>query len=330
MGASSPTIDVVSLRKALGGFLTGVTVVTTIDPQGLPRGMTANSFTSVSLDPPLVLICIGRTAASYDAFRQAKTFAISILGEDQRDVSGLFASKTADKFERSSWRREATGAPVINDALGWLDCSVHDQVAAGDHLILVGKVEGFGANEGAPLGFHGGRYVTFGVDTDTRDRSGGRSVFGALIERDGQILLFRDDAASEWRIPCGLHGADNRHGLAALRDQCRHFGIDVRLNFVYSVFTLDSGEVHIVYRGSPTDAPVTDGGAKVGARWFAMDDIPWDDISDRPVRSMLQRYISERSDDRFGIYAESGDGGAVAMLHGHPAPFGPEHVGRRS
>lgn len=327
MGQPPASVDVPSLRRVLGGFLTGVTVVATTDAQGLPRGMTANSFTSVSLDPPLVLICIGRTASSFTAFASADRFAVSILTEHQKDVSGLFASKAPDKFDRASWRREATGAPVLNDALGWLDCTLHQSVEAGDHIILIGKVEAFGADDGAPLGFHGGRYVTFGVDTEPRENPNGRSYFGALVETEGRLLLQR--SCNGWSVPCGRHGAEGRHGLDALAGQCRKLGCVARLSFVYSVFSLDNGDVFIVYRGTPADglAHLTD--TSSDARWFAIDDLPWAEIAERPMRSMLRRYVTERGADKFGIYAEAGDGGRVAVLQGRPAPFGPQHLGQR-
>src|ERR1700754_1916090 len=94
-----PLFDARAFRRALGNFVTGVTIVTTIDAVGRPRGLTVNSFTSVSLSPPLVLACIANTAASYEVFRQSKAFAINILSEDQRSISDLFASKAEDKFD---------------------------------------------------------------------------------------------------------------------------------------------------------------------------------------------------------------------------------------
>src|SRR4051794_17579652 len=91
-------IDALELRRAFGTFVTGVTVITTWDETGAPRGMTANSFTSVSLDPPLLLVCIGKGAASYPAFAAAPAFAVNLLHEGQTEVSSLFASKSTDKF----------------------------------------------------------------------------------------------------------------------------------------------------------------------------------------------------------------------------------------
>src|ERR1700753_2247248 len=96
-------IDVSELRRAFGCFVTGVTVVTTIDADGKPRVFTANSFTSVSLDPPLVLVCIGKRAGSFEAFRKTGAFAVNILQEDQRDLSAAFASSKPEKFDKQPW-----------------------------------------------------------------------------------------------------------------------------------------------------------------------------------------------------------------------------------
>ena len=104
---SAEAMDPKQFRQALGMFATGVTVVTTIAPDGSPRGLTANSFTSVSLTPPLVLVCIDRAAKSYTAFTQGNGFAINILSQDQRELSQRFASKTADKFAGVDWSKGA-------------------------------------------------------------------------------------------------------------------------------------------------------------------------------------------------------------------------------
>ena len=152
--------DPALLRRAFGAFATGVTIVTTKDEEGRPRGLTANSFTSVSLDPPLVLICISRSAASFDAFATAAGFAVNILHEGQVALSALFASKASHKFQSVDHVRLFTGAPVLQDSLAWFDCSVHSRVDAGDHIVLIGRVEAFEARTAPPLGFSCGRYAS--------------------------------------------------------------------------------------------------------------------------------------------------------------------------
>jgi flavin-dependent trigonelline monooxygenase, reductase component len=154
-------LDALELRRAFGCFVTGVTVVTAIDGAGRPRGFTANSFTSVSLEPPLVLVCIARTAGSYPLFSTAPHFAINILSEEQRPISSRFASKEVDKFARVEWWAGRTGSPLIAGTVAWLDCQAEQQIDAGDHLILVGRVVDFQHSTQTPLGFCRGNYLRF-------------------------------------------------------------------------------------------------------------------------------------------------------------------------
>ena len=124
-------IDPRELRTALGAFVTGVTVVTTLDAEGHPRGFTANSFTSVSLDPALVLVCLGKHSSSREIFATAGRFAVNILAEEQKAVSSTFASKVADRFAGLDWRVAETGSPIIADVVTWLDCETHDIIDGG-------------------------------------------------------------------------------------------------------------------------------------------------------------------------------------------------------
>jgi len=152
--------DAADLRRAFGTFLTGVTIVTTRDAAGTPCGLTANSFTSVSLDPPLVLVCIGRGASNITAFEAADRFAVNILSGDQTEVATVFSTRDIDRFATVACREAATGAPVLADCLSWFDCSLHQRLVAGDHVILIGRVEDFEIRPREPLGFCRGRFVS--------------------------------------------------------------------------------------------------------------------------------------------------------------------------
>jgi flavin-dependent trigonelline monooxygenase, reductase component len=149
----------IALRRAFGSFPTGVTVVTTLDSDGRPRGMTASSFTSVSLDPALLLVCIGHGAASFPAFAQCRSFAVNVLREDQENVSALFASQSALKFASVNYAVRHTGSPVLTDCLTWFDCTIHQRLDAGDHTVLFGRIDQFDTSHAAPLGFSRGRYA---------------------------------------------------------------------------------------------------------------------------------------------------------------------------
>lgn len=146
-----------ALRIAFGAFMTGVTIVTTMDGD-VPVGLTANSFTSVSLAPPLLLVCIARTSLSLPAFQQSKGFAVNILAKGQKALSNRFARPSDDRFQDVAWHSGPIGNPILDGACGWFDCRHHDQVEAGDHIILIGHVHGFDHPGGEPLGYARGDY----------------------------------------------------------------------------------------------------------------------------------------------------------------------------
>lgn len=134
------SIDPSAFRAVLGRYATGVTVVTTRDADGLPVGLTVNSFTSVSLDPPLVLFCLDRAAGSFSAFEAADGFAVNILSADQAAISGRFADPDARRFSEEPVETWDSGSPILSDALAALDCAVHARHDGGDHVILIGRV----------------------------------------------------------------------------------------------------------------------------------------------------------------------------------------------
>jgi flavin reductase (DIM6/NTAB) family NADH-FMN oxidoreductase RutF len=127
-------------RDALGLFPTGVAIVTTVDAQGQPAGITVNSFTSVSLDPPLILVSIARTSRSFDLFNTAKHFAVNLLREEQRHVSSAFASATADRFGTVNHRPGHGNSPLIDAHLVAFECETYARYDGGDHVLLIGKV----------------------------------------------------------------------------------------------------------------------------------------------------------------------------------------------
>ncbi len=147
-----------ALRIAFGAFMTGVTIVTTRSDDGTPVGLTANSFTSVSLTPPLLLVCIAKTSLSLPFFQQARGFAVNILSKGQKALSNRFAKPAENRFEGVAWHSGPVGNPVLDGVCGWFDCHHHDQVEAGDHIILIGNVHGFGHAGGEPLGYARGDY----------------------------------------------------------------------------------------------------------------------------------------------------------------------------
>lgn len=156
--------DTRDLRRAFGTFMTGVTVVTTRAADGTLRGFTANSFSSVSLDPPLLLVCLSKAAASSGAFSKAASFAVNILSDEQRAMSMNFASRRLDKFAGIDYRFSDGGNPLLPGAVAWFDCSTHEAVDAGDHLILIGRVNSYEYTDASPLGYLRGSYISLGSE----------------------------------------------------------------------------------------------------------------------------------------------------------------------
>jgi len=148
-------------RAACGRFATGITVVTTVGADGAPVGVTVNSFSSVSLDPPLVLFCLDRAALSFPAFEGAKSFAINVLRESQQDLSVRFSQQGAQKFGDLDVQRWGTGCPILAGCLANLECRTEAIYPGGDHIIIVGRVVHLSVEEdGRPLVYYGGAYRT--------------------------------------------------------------------------------------------------------------------------------------------------------------------------
>ncbi|MDE3177864.1 MAG: alpha/beta fold hydrolase [Pseudomonadota bacterium] len=300
-----------AFRKALGGFLTGVTVVATVQPDGTPRGFTANSFTSVSLDPPLVLVCIAKTAASCPIFSAAEGFSVNILAEHQADVSGLFASKSPDKFGAVAWRRGPAGNPVLDEVAAWFDCARQDVVDAGDHVILIGRVQGFAERAVNPLGYCKGAHITFGLQLDALAASGGRTRVGSILERDGALVLV-DDGRGNLDIPKGaaVGAATDSDSLAG---NLKRLGIEAELGFLFAVYedpARGATAMSIIYRGQLRSLAA----AREDVMLAPFDEIPWGRIKDAALAAMLRRYIDEKRQDLFGVYVGDAERGTVQPL----------------
>ncbi|BAL24182.1 flavin reductase family protein [Azoarcus sp. KH32C] len=153
-------IDPRQFRDALGHFATGVTVVTTIDAEGQPVGVTVNSFSSLSLDPPLILWSLAKKSYSLAAFEAHPAFAVHVLASDQQHLSDRFARAGTDKFAGLTPGEGFAGVPVLDGCAAAFQCSTEFRYDGGDHLILVGRVQRFTTRERPPLLFYRGRYAT--------------------------------------------------------------------------------------------------------------------------------------------------------------------------
>lgn len=313
--ADTPVHDIADLRRALSVFLTGVTIVTTTDDEGLPRGITANSFTSVSLEPPLVLVCINRSAASHAAFVNSPGFGVHILGHDQQALAARFATKSPEKFSGLTCRAGRSGAPMLPSCMAWLDCETQHRLVAGSHLVLFGLVREFGVHPRRPLGYCQGRYLSLAPEQGLGVYRSSQVMAGWIAETaDGRILLERLRAGTGWSIPCSsLAGVP-------LEDEClaaaahRALGVGVAIQFLYSLYDISTdGRVLIVYRVRLDDSAA--GAESAGRKLFPVDSLPWSRIPEPHTAGMLRRYVAERSGARFGLYAGSSERGQVAMLY---------------
>jgi 3-hydroxy-9,10-secoandrosta-1,3,5(10)-triene-9,17-dione monooxygenase reductase component len=155
--------DPATYRTVLGHFATGITIVTAFDGEE-PVGMACNSFTSVSLEPPLVLFCAAKSSTTWPRIQNSSKWAANILGEDGEEISRVFAQKGADRFSSISYTIGRSGAPILRDSLAFVDCETIAEHDAGDHVIVIGKVLELGyASEGKPLIFYRGGYGRYEI-----------------------------------------------------------------------------------------------------------------------------------------------------------------------
>lgn len=152
-GAGAADVDEARFREVLGHFATGVTVVTAME-DGEPVGFTCQSFTSLSLDPPMVALAPAKSSTSWPRIAKAGAFGVNILGEDQEAICRTFAVSGGDKFAGVGWRLGTGGTPLLDGALAWVECELEVIHDAGDHELVVGRVVGLGVGRGSPLVFY--------------------------------------------------------------------------------------------------------------------------------------------------------------------------------
>jgi flavin reductase (DIM6/NTAB) family NADH-FMN oxidoreductase RutF len=157
-------IDKNELRRVMGHFATGVTVITTVSKEGEMHGLTANAFTSVSLEPPLLLISVDKKAESYPHFEASRVFTVNILAEDQEALSRKFAVSGggSKKFDGVAYRRGANGAPILEEVLSYIECGLYAAYDGGDHTLYLGEIQQAEITEGKPLVFFRGGYRSLG------------------------------------------------------------------------------------------------------------------------------------------------------------------------
>ncbi|MCX8997180.1 flavin reductase family protein [Rhizobiaceae bacterium BDR2-2] len=295
-----------ALRSAFGAFATGVTVVTTMDEEGRPLGFTANSFTSVSLDPPLLLVCLARTSRNFETVTTARGFAVNILADTQKDVSNTFARPCEDRFVSIDWSAGPCGSPVLAGTAAWFDCSLRQVIEAGDHAILLGRIEAFENSDRNGLGYvRGGYFVPTLAEKAVSAATEGRLRLSAVIERDGAILLFGDERKI---LPgCDVEGGEPLGALQAALEKLT--GLPITIGFLYSVYEdQKDGRQHIVYRAFAGE------GAPGGGAFIPLGSLAAQSFDSPATADIVTRFSSESLQGNFGVYFGNETSGRVHAI----------------
>lgn len=304
-----PEIDPRALRSAFGSFLTGVTVVTTKDEAGVPHGFTANSFASVSLDPPLLLVCPGKFLSSFSVFESCGAFSVSVLAEGQEDVSTVFAGFEGDRFSQVAWSSDGQGVPIVDGAAATFSCRTHKVIEAGDHIVLLGEVVEFSSTGQRGLGYAAGQYFSLGLERAAAAAPVSRRevLAGAIIERDGSVLL--EQTESGWR-PFQLNLEGRTHVRRTLSEYLSAAGMPVILGKAFSIFEDRKRGVHYTYFHAlaETDAPVGLG------EYVPIAALPTLTFASEAHAAMLARYALEFETRNFALYVGDESDGDIHDL----------------
>ena len=293
------------LRDAFGSFMTGVTVVTTCKDDGTPLGFTANSFASVSLDPALLLVSIAKTSSNYNNFANASHFAINILAEEQKDISNTFARPSDDRFANLAWTKSASHNPVIDQVSAWFDCTTYQVVDAGDHAILIGKVEDFGSAGFAGLGYYRGAYFT-PAKSSTDVISSMKVMMMALIGHENQILL-EQTQDQKWTLPHLMVEKDGAE--KALEKIFAAYQPEASPSFIYSVYDdVTTQQQYIAFLCNTPIANATKG------QFVDLNDLEQLTFVDSALESMLMRYRKENHLKTYGVYYGNQISGTVRQI----------------
>lgn len=293
------------LRDAFGSFMTGVTVVTTCKDDGTPLGFTANSFASVSLDPALLLVSIAKTSSNYNNFANASHFAINILAEEQKDISNTIARPSDDRFANLAWTKSASHNPVIDQVSAWFDCTTYQVVDAGDHAILIGKVEDFGSAGFAGLGYYRGAYFT-PAKSSTDVISSMKVMMMALIGHENQILL-EQTQDQKWTLPHLMVEKDGAE--KALEKIFAAYQPEASPSFIYSVYDdVTTQQQYIAFLCNTPIAHATKG------QFVDLNDLEQLTFVDSALESMLMRYRKENHLKTYGVYYGNQISGTVRQI----------------
>ncbi|MEM7358497.1 MAG: flavin reductase family protein [Pseudomonadota bacterium] len=297
------SLDPIELRNAFGKFMTGVTVVTTTADDGTPVGFTANSFSSVSLDPPLLLVCPAKTMSSFEIFEHCEYFHISVLAHDQQAVSNRFASPVEDRFSDTDWSQDAYGSPKIDGAIASFSCKRDRSIDAGDHIVMLGEVCAFASNEQHGLGYREGGYFSLEMErkaTELQTHDDSKLVIaGALIEQEDGLLLASDESG-KLSIP-SIQIDDDQPSFDLLEQYLEEtLQTPVSVGSVFSVFdNTQSNKASIYYRATldqpiPVNLP--------GYALMPLEQLDPGSFASDAITTMLTRFLAERESGNHSIY----------------------------
>ncbi|RQW62173.1 flavin reductase family protein [Vibrio viridaestus] len=284
------------LRNAFGSFMTGVTIVTAVSKSGEKVGFTANSFTSVSMDPPLLLVCPAKRLSSYDVFADCDHFTVSILAEDQQHASNTFASSKGDRFSEVAWFDDCHGVPVIEGAATYFSCSSTQKIEAGDHMLLIGEVQDFSVTEKFGLGYAKGGYFSLGMEHKAEEITHMNSTqVGGLIECNDKLLLKQEDGF--YTLPQGDIVPESS-SYQTLKAVLESLAIEAEIGQVFSVYEkLASGNFVAFYR-----AEAVEENAPAGYQYVAIDDLSGMKFASADMASMIARFTEEKRNGVFRLY----------------------------
>lgn len=305
--APPPEIDAKALRNAFGAFATGVTVITTRQADGTPRGFTANSFTSVSLDPPLLLVCLAKSAHSCKVFAEGPHFAVNVLAEDQKAISGLFASRAPDKFQQCAWVPGHADVPLLTGALAQFTCVRHRLVDAGDHLVLIGRIEDFTIGDGQPLGYFRGNYFSIGLERDLVEAAAAAkgSRIGAVLACGDGVLL-KVDETGHLSLPLAPGPLPS---LDALKTGLAAQGLKPEIDFVYAAFDDRQAGGHAIYYHGRVA-----GNIPPGYRVMPLTALADAALANAAEAQMLARFAADFRNGAFSIYHGNETTGSVRQV----------------
>jgi len=298
------SIEPRALRNAFGSFMTGVTVVTARRDDGTFVGFTANSFSSVSLDPPLLLVCPGKFLSSYETFANCTHFAVNILSEGQEEVSNLFASFKGDRFAQVPHFFDVHGVPLIEGAAVTFLCATEQVVPAGDHCILLGRVVDFSHADRAGLGYVNGQYFNLGLERAAFVETSGTAICGAIVEDGENVLMVR--TAEGLRPPHCTHIERGRL-INELRETLVSKGIAADLGQAYSVFESAKPRAHYTY--FLATGHIKTPNADIIAVPIA--DLANQTFASAPIARMMTRFALEHQTRNFALYLGDTEDGAI-------------------